>query len=93
MKKSAAQKSDIYKYCIPNVGIYDVITCIFFIFQSFTEVELIYNVVIISAVQHSDSVIHVHTFILFQILFFFFFFVIAFKVTYTKPRKQYTVKL
>ena len=38
-------------------------------FLSFIEVELIYNVVIISAVQESDSVIHVHTSILFQILF------------------------
>jgi len=30
---------------------------------------LIYKVVIISAVQQSDSVIHAHTSILFQILF------------------------
>ena len=30
---------------------------------------LIYNVVIISAIQQSDSVIHMHTPILFQILF------------------------
>ena len=39
------------------------------IFLSFIEVELIYNVVIISAEQQSESVIHTHTFILFQILF------------------------
>ena len=50
----------------------------FFIFQSFIEVWLIYKVVIISAVQQSDSVIHVHISILYQILlllllFFFFF--------------------
>ena len=30
---------------------------------------MIYKVVVISAVQHSDSVIHIYTFILFQILF------------------------
>ena len=45
---------------------------IFFIFKSFIEVELTYNVVIISAVQQSDSVIHIHTSILFQILCFVF---------------------
>ena len=40
-------------------------------FFSFLKVllQLIYNVVVISAVQLSDSVIHVHTSILFQILF------------------------
>ena len=32
-------------------------------------VELIYNVVSVSGVQPSDSVIHIHIFILFQILF------------------------
>ena len=41
----------------------------FILFSSFIEVELIYNVVIISAVQQSDSVIHVHTSIVFHILF------------------------
>ena len=41
----------------------------FFIFQSFNEVLLNYKVIIISAVQQSDSVIHGHTSILFQILF------------------------
>ena len=38
-------------------------------FKSFIAVEMIYNVVTISAVQQSDSVMHVHTSILFQILF------------------------
>ena len=33
------------------------------------EVELIYNVVIISAVQQTDSVIHILSSILFQVLF------------------------
>ena len=42
---------------------------LFVFFLSFIEVELIYNVVIIFAAQHSDSNIHVHIFILFQILF------------------------
>ena len=41
----------------------------FFIFLTFMEVELICNVVIISAVHQSDSAIHVHTSILFQIIF------------------------
>ena len=41
----------------------------FFIFKHFMEVELIYNVVLISAVQQSDSFIHIHISILFQILF------------------------
>ena len=31
--------------------------------------ELIYNAVLVSGVQHSDSVIHIHVSILFQILF------------------------
>ena len=39
-----------------------------FHFQRFTEVESISNVVIISAVQQSDSVIHVRASIHFQIL-------------------------
>ena len=41
----------------------------FFIFKSFIQVQLIYNVMTISAVQQSDSVIHIHTSILFQIPF------------------------
>ena len=39
----------------------------FHFFLNFIEVELIYNVVLISAVQQSDSVIHIY--ILFHILF------------------------
>ena len=35
----------------------------------FIEVQLIYNVAFVSGVQHSDSVIHIHVFILFLILF------------------------
>ena len=42
---------------------------VFFTFLKFVEVQLMYNVVIISAVQESDSVTHIHTFILSQILF------------------------
>ena len=41
----------------------------FFIFKSFVEIYLIYKVVIISLVRQSDSVVNVHTSILFQILF------------------------
>ena len=40
-----------------------------FSFFSFIKVSLVYNVVIISAVQQSDSVIHRHISILFQMLF------------------------
>ena len=39
-----------------------------FIFKIFIGVELIYNVVLASGVQQSDSVIPIHIFILFQIL-------------------------
>ena len=35
----------------------------------FIGVQLIYNVVLVSAVQQSESVIHLHISILFQILF------------------------
>ena len=35
----------------------------------FIEVQVIYNVVLISAVQKSDSVTHIHISILFQILY------------------------
>ena len=39
-----------------------------FIFKkNFIEIELIFNVVIISAVQQSDSIIHIHTSVLFQV--------------------------
>ena len=39
------------------------------LFLEFILLELIYNVVSISAVQHSDSVIHVYIHTLFHILF------------------------
>ena len=35
----------------------------------FIRVEFIYNVLLVSDVQHTDSVIHIHTFIIFQVLF------------------------
>ena len=38
------------------------------LFFSFIEVRLVYGIVTISAVQQSDSVVHVHTSILLQIL-------------------------
>ena len=41
----------------------------FFFILFYIGVELIYNVVSVSGVQPSDSVIHIHIFILFQILF------------------------
>lgn len=40
-----------------------------FCFLNFMEIQLIYKVVITSAVQDSDSVLHIHKSILFQILF------------------------
>ena len=40
-----------------------------YISWSFIQVQLIYTVVIISAVQHSDPVVHIHTSILSQIIF------------------------
>ena len=42
-----------------------VFVCLF----CFIEVELIYNVVVMSAVQQSDSIIHIYLCILFYILF------------------------
>lgn len=41
-------------------GMHLLTQSVFFIFSSFMEVELMYNVAIISAVQPSDSVIHVY---------------------------------
>ena len=38
-------------------------------FLFYIGVELMNNVVLVSGVQHSDSVIHIHVSILFQILF------------------------
>ena len=42
---------------------------IYILFNFFIQVELIYNIVYVSGVKHSDSVIHIHISILFQILF------------------------
>ena len=39
-----------------------------FVFFNFIEVQLIYNIVLISAVQQSDSVIHIFFFISFSIM-------------------------
>ena len=40
-----------------------------FLKKNFIGVELIYNVVLVSGVQHSDSVKHIHMFILFSNFF------------------------
>ena len=40
-----------------------------FCFVFLIEVELIYNVMLVSSVKRSDSVIHTYIYILFQILF------------------------
>ena len=42
---------------------------IFFNFLFYIGVELINNVVLVSGIQESDSVIHIHVSLLFQILF------------------------
>ena len=42
---------------------------VIYLFFNFIGAYLIYNVVLVSGVQQSDSVIHIHIFILFQILF------------------------
>ena len=41
-----------------------VISCLLIKHSFLIQVELVYNVVLISAVQHSDSVIHIYTFFL-----------------------------
>ena len=41
---------------------------IFFCLKKFIEVQLIYNIVLVFSVQQSDSVIHIHISIPFQIL-------------------------
>ena len=48
---------------------------LFCLFVCLIEVQLLYNAVLISSVQHSDSVIHTHT----QIFFLRFFSVVAIK--------------
>lgn len=47
---------------------------LFCLFVCLIEVQLLYNVVLISRVQHSDSVIHTHT----QIFFLRFFSIVAY---------------
>ena len=42
---------------------------LFFKFLFYIGVYLIYNVVLVSGIQQSDSVLHIHMSILFQILF------------------------
>ena len=48
---------------------YGVVSFFFFNFLFYIGVQLINNVVLVSGVQQSDSVIHIHVSILFQILF------------------------
>ena len=48
---------------------YGVVSFFFFNFLFYIGVQLINNVVLVSGVQQSDSVIHIHVPILFQILF------------------------
>ena len=55
----------ISTHLLPSLLLY----CSFFL--SFIKVQLIYNIVMIFAVQQSDSIIHIHASILFQILFSF----------------------
>ena len=46
-----------------------LVTSIIYLFIYLFGVELIYNVVLVSGVQQSNSVIHMHIYILFPILF------------------------
>ena len=41
----------------------------FYVFTYLIEIELTYNVVLMSAVQRSDSVRHLHIYILFHVFF------------------------
>ena len=61
----------IYFYVLTVQALLLHLPFFFFIFKSFIEIELIYNVEIISAIQPSDSVMHVYTSILSQILLFY----------------------
>ena len=47
-------------YVYSDISFFFLIKKIFLIKKKIIGVELIYNVVFISAVQHSESVIHVH---------------------------------
>lgn len=56
----------VYPYTNTTLVDYNILS-LFFLFQSFILVQLIYSVVIISAIRKSDSVIRVHILILLQI--------------------------
>ena len=53
---------------LPSDTLLSLLPPLFFVFKFFIEVWLNYNVVLITAVQQSDSVLHVST-LLFHILF------------------------
>ena len=63
------QKGQCEEYCGRERMGTCIIPIIFLNFLFYIGVELINNVVIVSGVQQSDSVIHIHVSILFQILF------------------------
>ena len=57
----------------------------FYFYLFFIEVQLIYNVVLVSGIQQSDSVISIHTYVyifLFQILSFIGYYKILYIVPY-----------
>ena len=56
----------------------------FFFFLNFIGLQLIYNVVLVSGIQQSDSVIHIHIVILYQILFSYRYHRIEFPVLYSR---------
>ena len=62
-------KSQIYFIVLHLVSSILNIRSLLFFFIFYIGVHLIYNVVLVSGVQQSDSVIHLHIFILFQIIF------------------------
>ena len=46
--------------------IYHLYVCLSVCLSIYIEVELIYNVVLVSSVQHSDSVVHIYTYLFFS---------------------------
>ena len=51
------------------IKVHDLLTLFFLTFLFYTGVYLINNVMLASGIQQSDSVIHIHVSILFQIIF------------------------
>ena len=59
-----------------------------FFYINFIEVQLIYNVVLISTIQQSDSVVHIYTF-----FFIFFSIMVYHRILNIVPCRNYTVQI